>query len=119
MSFRDWFRTRVQDEITGSKVLVCTLGTEINPLADADAAVYRRYYPSSETTTVATLADLDHVITQHPDILHLFCSITSSGDITDKIGGYMLGNDLMERCCDHQVKLLWIERVSKIGSASR
>jgi hypothetical protein len=44
---------------------------------------------------------------QKYDIVHLLCDVTAQGTIADANGAEITGTELIQRCCDQNVKLLW------------
>jgi hypothetical protein len=42
------------------------------------------------------------------DIVHLFCDVSQEGNIVDVHGNKTAGTTLIQRCCDSNVKLLWL-----------
>jgi hypothetical protein len=97
-----------KDEVIGSKVLVCCLDPGFDELLKGDAGLYRRYYPATATKIFVSIQELTAALTQKPDVVHLFCDINSRGEITDRTGNSITGTQLIQRCCEESVKLLWI-----------
>jgi hypothetical protein len=42
------------------------------------------------------------------DIIHLFTNLEPSGLLVDHLGATLRGCELIEKCCERDVKLLWI-----------
>jgi hypothetical protein len=42
------------------------------------------------------------------DIVHLFCDVLPNRTIADSTGSKVIGTELLQRCCDANVKVLWI-----------
>jgi hypothetical protein len=108
MGIKNWFVKRPPDEIMGSKVLVCSLGTQFDELVQADAEVYKRFYPSTMTTKFSTLGELTQAIGRRYDVVHIFCDVPPNGIIVDAEHQTLTGTQLIEACCATDVKLLWI-----------
>jgi len=104
MGLLDAFR---KDEVVGAKVLVCALGAKFDDLRKNDERIYKRFYPATTSATV-TLAEVQHALAQHYDIVHLFCDVDAQGTIADGTGARMMGAELLRACVDSGVKLLWI-----------
>jgi hypothetical protein len=105
MSLLDLFR---KDEVIGAKVLVCALETRFVDLLKEDSEVYRQYYPATATAIFPTIQALTGGIGQGYDIVHVLCDLTASGTIMDANSGEITGTELIQKCCDQNVKLLWI-----------
>jgi hypothetical protein len=105
MSLLDLFR---KDEVIGAKVLVCALDAGFDGLLKGDHEVYRQHYPATSTAIFPSIQALSAAIQQGYDVVHLLCDVTDTGTIMDSIGKEITGTDLIQTCCDHNVKLLWI-----------
>jgi hypothetical protein len=105
MGIFDAFR---KEEVTGSKVLVCQLGTKFDEQIKSDLRVYKRFYPTVTSSTFNSVSELAAAIGQKYDVLHLCCDVDAAGNITDGSGGRMAGSDLLKVVVDSGVKLLWI-----------
>lgn len=105
MGLLDAFR---KDEVVGTRVLVCSLGTQHADLLKNDDRIYKRFYPSTTSATAATVTDLKQILAQHYDIVHLFCDVDAQGAIADESGARMTGAELMQAALDSGTKLLWI-----------
>ena len=104
MGILDLFR---KDEVVGSKVLVCALDNRYDDLLRGDSEVYGRYYRTTTATLFPSIQALLGHLEQKYDIVHLLCDVTESGTVTDANGEQITGTELIQRCCDHNVKLLW------------
>jgi len=105
MGLFDAFR---KDEVTGSKVLVASLDARFADWLKMDSGVYKRYYPATTSTAFTDLSQLTGAITQKYDIVHLLCNVTAAGEITDGSGKSVSGTELVKKCVEADVKLLWI-----------
>lgn len=105
MSIFDSFR---KEEVTGSKVLVCQLGTGFDDEMKSDLRVYKRFYPTASSAVFTTVAEVRDAVSRKYDVLHLFCNVGSDGVITDASGGRISGAELLKAAVDADVKLLWI-----------
>jgi hypothetical protein len=106
MSILDLFRKN-RDEVPGTKVLVCALDNRFDDLANKDAEIYGRYYKATTTIIFPSLQALLKQLEQNFDIVHVICDVTPNGTISDTAGKEMSGTELIQHCCDHNVKLLW------------
>jgi len=97
-----------KDEVIGTKVLVCSLHNRFDELLNGDAEIYRHQYPATATNAFASIQDLMEALTDNYDVVHLFCDVTSRGEIIDNIGNKITGTQLIQRCGEENVKLLWI-----------
>jgi hypothetical protein len=105
MGIFDAFR---REEVSGSKVLVCAVGTAFDEPMKSDLRVYKRFYPAASSATFTTVAELRGAAAHQYDILHLFCDVGAAGVITDASGDRITGTDLLKAAADAGVKLLWI-----------
>jgi hypothetical protein len=96
-----------KDKVVGAKVLVCALDTRFEDLLKEDSEVYRRYYPATTTEMLPTIQALLGRLEQWYDIVHVLCDVTEQGTITDANGNEITGTQLIQNCCDQNVKLLW------------
>jgi hypothetical protein len=106
MGILDLFR-RSRDEVKGAKVLVCALDNRFDHLLKEDAEVYGRSYRATTTVVLPSIPALLGALEQKYDIVHLMCDVTENGTIVDKNGHEITGTELIQRCCDQNVKLLW------------
>jgi len=105
MGLLDAFR---KDEVTGTKVLVCALGSKFDDLRNADERKYKRFYPATTSVSAKTLAEVRQALGQHYDVAHLYCDVDAQGGIADSSGTRMTGAELLRAAVDGGVKLLWI-----------
>jgi hypothetical protein len=106
MGFLGLFR-RDKDEVHGAKVLVCALDNRFDDLLKGDSEVYGRYYRATTAAVLPSIQALLGRLEQKYDIVHLLCDVTANGTITDASGEEITGTELIQRCCDQNVKLLW------------
>jgi hypothetical protein len=106
MGILDLFR-KDKDEVDGAKVLVCALDNRFDDLLKGDSEVYGRYYRATTTAMLPSIQALLGCLEQGYDIVHLLCDVTANGTITDANGEEVTGTELIQRCCDQNVKLLW------------
>jgi hypothetical protein len=104
MGILDLFR---KDEIFGPKVLVCALDSRFDELLKSDSEVYGQYYRATTTAVFPSVRALLGHFEQKYDIVHLLCDVTANGTITDASGEEITGTEIIQRCCDQNVKLLW------------
>lgn len=106
MGLADWFK---KDEVLGSKVLVCGLGSRFESLVAKDGDIYRQFYPRTHKTLFRKSSELTRAIadSQH-DIVHLFCDVSLRGTVSMDENESMSGTDLIAYCCNAGVKLLWV-----------
>ena len=100
MGLLDLFR---KEEVTGSKVLVCSLGPQFADWLKSDTQVYKRFYPATTSTTFASIEQLTAALAQKYDIVHLLCEASAEGAIAG-----VSGTELIKKSCEANVKLLWI-----------
>ncbi len=105
MGLFDAFR---KDEVKGSKVLVGGLDARFAEWLKMDTGVYKRFYPTTNSTAFTDLSQLTGAISQKYDIVHLLCNVTADGAVADGSGNSITGSDLVKRCVEADVKLLWI-----------
>jgi len=105
MGLFDAFR---KEEIAGTKVLVCQLGTAFDEPMKSDLRVYKRFYPAASGATFTSVAELRGAVAHKYDVLHLFCDVGTGGVITDASGDRITGTELLKSAVDAGVKLLWI-----------
>jgi hypothetical protein len=107
------FSKRHTDEVTGTKVFLCTLGQKFAQFLRDDRTSYSRFYPAVTATDFSTIKQLSQAIEKGYDIVHLFCEVSPSGMIVDGRGNTTTGTSLIEKCSDSDVKLLWIASENK------
>ena len=108
MGLWNLFGMRPPDEVTGTKVLLCSLGQKFAKLFRDDRISYSRFYPAVTVTDFSTIKQLFEAIEKKYDIVHMFCDVTPRGMVTDGRGSTITGTSLIEKCADSNVKLLWI-----------
>jgi hypothetical protein len=106
MGIWDLFR-KDKDEVHGAKVLACALDNRFDDLLKGDSEVYGQYYRATTTAALPDIQALLGRLEQKYDIVHLLCDVTANGTITDASGHEITGTELIQRCCDQNVKLLW------------
>jgi len=100
MGFLDFLR---KEEVTGSKVLVCSLGPKFDDSLKSDTQAYKRFYPSTISRTFSTIQELTAALAQKYDIVHLLCDVSPEGAIAG-----VSGTEFIKTCGASDVKLLWI-----------
>ena len=115
MGIKELFRKpgRNEDEVVGSKVLVCSLDPKFAELLDADRNSYGRFYPTATAATFTSIKELSAAIGKGYDVIHLFCDASPEGIIAGGSGATITGTSLIQMCCDSGVKLLWIASENK------
>jgi hypothetical protein len=108
MGVLDWLRKKPQDNILGSKILVCSLGNRFAELVQTDGEIWQRFYSSVTVRNFSAVGELEAAIGQHYDVVHLLCDVSPAGVVADSMGKSLSGTSLIEKCCDSDVKLLWI-----------
>jgi hypothetical protein len=106
MGILDLFR-RNRDEVQGARVLVCAVDNRFDNLLKEDSEIYGRYYRATTTAVLPSIQALLGRLEQKFDIVHLIADVTETGTIRDASGHEITGTELIQRCCDHDVKLLW------------
>jgi hypothetical protein len=106
MGILDLFRKN-KDEVQGTRVLVRAIDNRFDDLLKQDSEIYGRYYRATTTALLPTIQALLGGLEQTFDIVHLIADVTESGTIRDASGHEITGTELIQRCCDHDVKLLW------------
>ena len=92
---------------------MCSFDTKFSELIKSDSEVYSSCYPSTTASEFSGIPHLKAALAQQPDIAHLFCDVSLDGVITDARGNTITGTELIELCCDSDVKLLWIASANK------
>lgn len=113
MGLRDLFRKQSDDEVIGSKVLLCSLDPKFAELLRIDSNSYGQFYPTPTATASTSMQELTGAISKGYDIVHLFCDASPNGIITDSAGTQISGANLIQLCCDSGAKLLWIASENK------
>ena len=113
MGFRDLFTKSPQkSEVHGTKVLVCSLQPKFDELLKADSTIYSKFYSSTTAKVFTSFHELLGAIRGH-DIVHLFVDVSPTGFMTDVSGNELIGTELIDRCCDADIKLLWVASDNK------
>jgi hypothetical protein len=77
----------------------------------ADAAVYGQYYKNVSVSDFGTVDELFRGIDSGYDVVHLFGSLCSTGFMA--ADATLAGTDLIVKCCERGVKLLWVARENR------
>lgn len=107
MSIQDLFRKN-KDEVHGTKVLVCAIDSRFDDLLKEDSGAYGRYYRATTAEVLPSIQALLGRLEQKFNIVHLIAEVTEAGTIRDASAHEITGTELIQRCCDHDVKLLWV-----------
>jgi hypothetical protein len=67
-----------------------------------------QYYRATTSAVLPNIQALLGRLEQKFDIVHLIADLTEAGTIQDASGQEIMGTELIQRCCDQNVKLLWI-----------
>lgn len=106
--FNKWRKTNNRP----TRVLVCTLGDSFRTMRDSDAAAYRRWYKCVDIAAFDTVSELLAATRLGNDIIHLSASLGPGGWLSAS-DARVLGTDLIAKCSEQQVKLLWIASENK------
>jgi hypothetical protein len=104
----DLFRKRSQEEVLATKTLVASLDPKFAELAKTDCRCYSQFYATPADIFFENTEELLKSIGSGFDIVHLFCDVSPEGNIIDGHGSSTAATTLIERCCDSNVKLLWV-----------
>ena len=96
-----------KDEVHGPRVLVCAIDGGFDAFLKADADAYGRYYPALSLQVFPSIQALLGCLEEKYDVVHLLADVTETGTIRDASGQEVSGTELIQRCCDQNVKLLW------------
>ena len=113
MRISDLFARKPQRSVKKTRVLVCSLGDAFLELFESDRLVYSRYYRSVDSSSFSSICDLLGSMEKGYDIVHLFCDLSPGGILTDSKGATVSGTELIAKCCEKNVKLLWIANGNK------
>jgi hypothetical protein len=114
LGFLDLFSKHPQKGVIHStKVLVCSLDAKFDELLKSDSSVYSQYYSLTTSSGFATINELLAEIRKRYDVVHLFADVSPSGVLTDRDGIDLFGTSLIQKCCESDVKLLWIASDNK------
>jgi hypothetical protein len=108
MGIRDLFNKPSKDEVTGTRVLVASLDPKFAALAGSDARCYSLFYSAPTEVVFEHTTGLLEAIAGGYDVLHLFCDVTSDGNISDGQGQETPAARLIQVCLESNVKLLWV-----------
>src|SRR5579862_7388990 len=108
MGILDLFRKTEKDEVQGARVLACAIDNRFDSLLKTDSEIYGRYYRATTTEVIPSINALVRRLRQKFDIVHLMADVTERGTICDSTGQETTGTELIQYCCDHDVKLLWV-----------
>jgi hypothetical protein len=108
------FSKRQRENSTGSKVLVCSLHARFREAMDADKQAYSRYYKSVDSALYSRIDELLGALGSGYEIVHLFTPLAAGGFLSDNGTATLLGSELIARCCEKGVKLLWIASENKV-----
>ena len=106
MGILDFF-WKDKDEIQGTRVLVCAIDNRFDELLREDSEIYGHYYRATTTEVLPSIQALLGRLEQKFDIVHLIADVTATGTIRDASGREITRTELIQHCCDHDVKLLW------------
>ncbi len=113
MGFRDLFtKSSRGTEVHATKVLVCGLDQKFSELIETDAKIYSQFYPTTTVTSCTTIPELLRTIRGY-DVVHLFVDVSPIGLMADASADELSGTDLIAKCCDSGVKLLWVASDNK------
>lgn len=113
MGLRELFRKHTQDEVVGTKILVASLDPKFAEWAKTDCSCYSQFYPAPDEIVFENAQQLFSGIDKRYDIVHLFCDVSPEGNIIEGEGNTVAGAALIQRCCDADVKLLWLASQNK------
>lgn len=82
--------------------------TADDDLLKADSEIYGRYYRATTTAVLPSIRALFRRLEERYDIVHLLVDMSETGTIRDAGGHEITGTELVQRCCDEDVKLLWL-----------
>jgi len=113
LGIRDFFRKHTQEEVLGTKVLVALLNPQFAELAGIDFRSYSKFYPATSQNVFESVEKLLGEIGNRYDVVHLFCDVMPDGNIIDSGGRAIAPTQLIKRCSESDVKLLWIASENK------
>lgn len=93
-------------------MLVCTLDTCFGAQLEADASVYSCHYKRVDVAVYQSIGELVKAVDLSYDIVHMFTRLAPGGLLVDPEGS-ILGSDLIAKCCEKDVKVLWIASENK------
>jgi hypothetical protein len=113
LGIRELFKKHKQEEVVGTKILVASLDPKFAEVAKADCRCYSQFYSSSADSVFESAQELFAAIGKRYDVVHLFCNVTSDGNISDAQGRETAATRLIQTCSDSDVKLLWLASENK------
>src|SRR5205809_459322 len=105
MAILNWFG---RDEVIGSRVLVCALDPRFDDLLKADSQIYSKFYTFTDLKICSNIQQLNHLMNQSFDLIHLFAEVSSEGLVISSNGECITGTQLIAACCGANVKVLWL-----------
>lgn len=108
MGIRDLFSRRGNDEVVGTKILIASLDSKFVEWSNADSNCYTQFYAPPGPMVFENIQALMETIAKGYDVVHLFCDVSPDGNIVDGRGTRTAGANLVQTCCDSDVKLLWV-----------
>jgi hypothetical protein len=102
------FSGRSRKDLSECKVLVCSMDSSFRESLEIDKSVYLRHYRAVESIFFSSTRDLLIAIGAGYDIVHLFGSLSPSGLLDEARDLILPGSELLMKCCERDVKLLWI-----------
>jgi hypothetical protein len=82
-------------------------------LFDADYEVYLRHYRHVDAIALSGIGELLAAIKSGYDIVHLFSHLAPGGLLVDACDATLIGSELIDKCSERDVKLLWIASENK------
>ena len=113
LGIRDLFRKRAQDEVVGTRILIASLDLKFTELMKNDCHCYSQFYATPTETVFESSQELLKAIRQGYDIVHLFCDVSSDGNIMDGRGNATTATDLLQCCSESDAKLVWLASENK------
>jgi hypothetical protein len=110
MGLFDAFR---KEEVVGTKVLVCSLDARFSQPMNSDSQQYKRLYPATAAQVFSGIDPLMQAIAQKYDVVHFYGDVSPDGTIADTAGKTMAGTQLLDACCNADVKVLWMASDNK------
>jgi len=102
-----------KEEVVGTKVLVCSVDARFSQPMNSDSQMYKRLYPATVANVFSNLDQLLQAIAQKYDVVHFYSDVSPEGTISDGSGKSISGHQLIDACCDANVKVLWIASDNK------
>jgi hypothetical protein len=113
LGIRDLFRKRPQDEVVGTRILIGSLDPKFAELIKNDCHCYSQFYATPTETVFESSQELFKAIRQGYDIVHLFCDLSSDGNIMDGRGNVTTAIGLLQCCSESGAKLVWLASENK------